>query len=193
MMIDTANYSYKPGQSSTTNTFQCLVGNGVREAGFWSITALQTVLVALLLGGALAVGWVIRRLVRRQSSNSAQAVLVGGTGAVAVVVALAILGQSAVSESVGVQMPQGGSLTVHGNGETKTIACNDGHLTVNGRDETVTVTGHCAQLLVDGVIHHITVDTADAIDVDGLNNIITYHFGAPKITNSGFGNAVTQG
>jgi hypothetical protein len=193
MMIDTANYSYKPGQSSTTNTFQCLVGNGVREAGFWSITALQTVLVALLLGGVLAVGWVIRRLVRRQSSNPAQAVLVGGTGAVAVVVAIAILGQSAVSESVGVQMPQGGSLTVHGNGETKTIACNDGHLTVDGRDETVTITGHCAQLLVDGVIHHITVDSADAIDVNGLNNIITFHSGAPKITNSGFGNAVTQG
>jgi hypothetical protein len=65
MMIDTANYSYKPGQSSTTNTFQCLVGNGVREAGFWSITALQTVLVALLLGGVLAVGWVTWRLQRR--------------------------------------------------------------------------------------------------------------------------------
>jgi hypothetical protein len=90
-------------------------------------------------------------------------------------------------------MAHGGSLTVKGNGETKTIACNDGYLTVDGRDETVTVTGHCARVSVDGVIHHVTVDSADTIDVDGVNNVVTYHAGSPHVTKSGAQNNVQQG
>jgi hypothetical protein len=58
-------------------------------------------------------------------------------------------------------------------------------LTVDGREMTVTVTGHCARLSVDGVIHHITIDSVDAIDVDGIHNVVTYHSGSPKATNSG--------
>jgi hypothetical protein len=90
-------------------------------------------------------------------------------------------------------MAQGGSLTIHGNAETQTIACNDGHLTVTGREETVTVTGHCSRISVDGVIHHITVDSVDAVDVNGLDNDVTYHSGTPKVANSGFRNSVQRG
>jgi hypothetical protein len=90
------------------------------------------------------------------------------------------------------QMPRGGNLTIHGNGETKTIACNDGHLTIDGREETVTVTGHCTRLSVDGVIHHVTVDSVDAIDVDGLHNVVFYHSGSPQISG-GSQNTVQQG
>ena len=59
--------------------------------------------------------------------------------------------------------------------------------------ESVTVTGHCASVAVDGVIHHVTLDSADAIAVDGVNNVVIYHSGAPKITRSGGQNTVRQG
>lgn len=193
LMIDTAHYSYKPNQSGTSIGFQCVVDAGARDASFLAITGLQTVLVALILGGGLAVGLVVRRLVRRQSANPAREVFVGGAGLVALIVGVVLLGQAVTTGRGPVQMPQGGSLTVDGNGESKSIACNDGVLTVNGRDETVTVTGHCARLSVDGVIHHITVDSVDAIDVNGVKNVVIYHFGSPRVTNRGGGNAVHQG
>ncbi len=90
-------------------------------------------------------------------------------------------------------MPHGGNLSIRGNGDSQTIACNDGQLSIDGRDMTVTVTGHCGRISVDGVINHITVDSVDAIDVDGINNVITYHSGAPKITKSGGQNTVHKG
>ena len=90
-------------------------------------------------------------------------------------------------------MPPNGTLTIDGNGETKSVACNGGHLTVDGREETVTVTGHCSQLSVDGVIHHITIDSADVIYVDGIHNFVTYHSGDPKITNDGGLNTIQKG
>jgi hypothetical protein len=193
LMINTSNYSYKPNQSGTSIGFQCVVNGGARDASFLAISALQTVLVALLLGGALAVGVVVRHLVRRQAANPAREILVGGVGLVALVVGLVLLGHAVADGSGPIQMAHGGSLIVHGNGESKSIACNDGYLTVDGRDETVTVTGHCAQLSVDGVIHHITVDSVDTINVKGVNNVVTYHLGTPKITNRGGANAVKQG
>ena len=44
-----------------------------------------------------------------------------------------------------------------------------------------------------GVINHIAVDSVDAIDVDGINNVITYQSGTPKITKSGGQNTVHKG
>ena len=91
------------------------------------------------------------------------------------------------------QLPPGGTLAIDGNGETKNLACNDGHVTVDGREMTVNITGHCASLSVDGVIHHITVDSVDTIDIGGIHNVVTYHSGSPKVTNRNGLNTVAQG
>ncbi|SOJ52966.1 hypothetical protein MSIMFB_00471 [Mycobacterium simulans] len=89
--------------------------------------------------------------------------------------------------------PPGGSLSVTGINENKTIACNDSVVTVSGISNKVVITGHCASLTVSGLKNTITVDAADTIDASGVDNRITYHSGSPKITKSGDANVVEQG
>ena len=83
------------------------------------------------------------------------------------------------------KLPHGGSLMVNESNKTKTIECNDGRLTLNGNNLTVTVTGHCANLFVNGYNHRVTVDSADSIQVNGMNSIVTYHSGRPGISKNG--------
>jgi Protein of unknown function (DUF3060) len=68
---------------------------------------------------------------------------------------------------------------------SKTIECNDGRLTLNGNNLTVTVTGHCANLFVNGSNHHVTVDSADSIYVNGMGSVVVYHSGQPGISKNG--------
>ena len=81
---------------------------------------------------------------------------------------------------------------VNESNKTKTIECNDGRLTLNGNNLTVTVTGHCANLFVNGYNHQVTVDSADSIQVNGMNSIVVYHSGRPGISKNG-NVTVTQG
>jgi hypothetical protein len=90
-------------------------------------------------------------------------------------------------------VPQGGVLSVGGNGESDTIMCNDGTLVLSGNNNTFTVTGHCVSLSVSGNQNHVTVDSADTIDAGGIGTVTTYHSGTPKITNSGINVTVNQG
>lgn len=193
LMVNTSHYSYKPGQSGTNVDFQCLAGDGAHDASFMLIGALQTLVVGLALAGVLTIGLMIRRVRRNEPLRPVNAVIAGALGLSALGVAAAILWHGLAASSVAMQMARGGTLSIRGNGDSQTIACNDGHLSIDGRDMTVTITGHCAQLSVDGVIHHITVDSVDAIDIDGINNVVTYHSGSPTVTRSGGHNTVRQG
>lgn len=83
------------------------------------------------------------------------------------------------------KVPQGGSLMVNESNETKTIDCNDGRLTLNGNNLAVTVKGHCVNLFVNGSNHQVTVDSADSIQVNGTNTIVTYHSGQPQVSTNG--------
>jgi hypothetical protein len=83
------------------------------------------------------------------------------------------------------KVPHGGSLVVNESNETKTIECNDGRLTLNGNNLNATVTGHCANLFVNGYNHQVTVDSADSIQVNGMNTIVVYHSGEPTISKNG--------
>jgi hypothetical protein len=89
--------------------------------------------------------------------------------------------------------PPGGSLSVSGINENRTIACNDNIVSVSGVSNTVVITGHCNSLTVSGVQNAITVDAVDSIDASGFDNKITYHSGNPKISNAGGSNVVQQG
>jgi hypothetical protein len=189
LMTNTSHYSYKPGQSGTTVEFECLRADGAYDANWLAISALQGVMVTLVLAAVLAVVVVVRRKARQEPVTSTMTMIAGGLAIVAAAVVAFALSQS-IGSSSSTQIPHGGTLAIKGNGDSKTIACNDGHLSVDGRDMTVTVTGHCSRLSVDGVISHVTVDSADAIDVDGVNNVVTYHSGSPQITKSGGQNTV---
>jgi Protein of unknown function (DUF3060) len=89
--------------------------------------------------------------------------------------------------------PRGGSLSISGISESRTVACNDSIVSVSGVSNTVVITGHCTSLTVSGVQNTITVDAVDSIDASGFNNKITYHTGTPKISNAGGSNVVQQG
>jgi hypothetical protein len=73
------------------------------------------------------------------------------------------------------EVPQGGTLRVSNNFETKTIACNDGNLTFAGFDNKYSVTGHCASLKVGGYDNNITVDNADTLESSGYGNTVRAH------------------
>jgi hypothetical protein len=67
LAYDTTNYSYKPGQSGTSVSFECVGATGSYEPSWIAIDALQTLLAAVVLGAAVAVGLMIWRLIRRPS------------------------------------------------------------------------------------------------------------------------------
>jgi hypothetical protein len=90
-------------------------------------------------------------------------------------------------------VPQAGTLQVSGTGTTKTIPCNGGYLSVSGTTNTITITGHCTSVSVAGHGNHVTIDNTDAISASGTNNLVTYHWGSPKIANAGTSNTVLQG
>ncbi|MDT5145397.1 MAG: hypothetical protein QOC58_42 [Mycobacterium sp.] len=98
-----------------------------------------------------------------------------------------------MSPSTSPAPPPGGTISVSGIDENRTIACNDNILSVSGVSNTVVITGHCTRLSVSGVQNAITVDAVDTIEASGLNNKVTYHSGAPKISNSGGSNVVERG
>ncbi|OBI29944.1 hypothetical protein A5709_26840 [Mycobacterium sp. E1386] len=87
----------------------------------------------------------------------------------------------------------GDEISVSGVGENRTIACNDNIVVVRGVSNTVVITGHCASLTVSGMQNQVTVDAVDSIQASGLNNKVTYHSGAPKVSNAGSANVVQQG
>jgi hypothetical protein len=66
MAYNTSHYSYKPGQSGTTVSFQCVGDSDYYDVNDLAVFALQSLLVALLLAVALAVGALIRRRSHRQ-------------------------------------------------------------------------------------------------------------------------------
>jgi hypothetical protein len=87
----------------------------------------------------------------------------------------------------------GGSLSVGGNNEIKTIECNDGSVNLSGNNGNFTVTGHCATVGVSGNNTRVTVDSADVINASGINTVTIYHHGEPKITKGGINVSVSQG
>lgn len=89
--------------------------------------------------------------------------------------------------------PRGAELSISGINETRTVACNDNIVRVSGVSNAVSITGHCTSLSVSGVQNSITVETVDSIEASGFNNKVTYHSGAPQISNSGGSNVVQQG
>ncbi|ORV85971.1 hypothetical protein AWC11_18895 [Mycobacterium interjectum] len=67
LAYNTTNYSYKPGQSGTSVSFECVGATGSYEPSWIAIDALQTILAAVVLGAAVGVGFLIWRAFRKQS------------------------------------------------------------------------------------------------------------------------------
>ena len=89
--------------------------------------------------------------------------------------------------------PAGGTLSVAGINETRTVVCKDSKVSVSGVGNQVVLTGHCASLSISGVRNKVTVDATESIQASGFDNDITYLIGTPHIDNSGTGNVVHKG
>jgi hypothetical protein len=89
--------------------------------------------------------------------------------------------------------PVGGSLSVAGINEIRTVACRDSNLSISGVANEVVITGHCASLTISGVRNKVSVEATESIQASGFNNEITYRSGTPHIQTSGQGNLVQKG
>jgi DUF3060 family protein len=58
---------------------------------------------------------------------------------------------------------------------------------------TIILTVHCTSVSVAGHGNHVPIDSTDAIGASGTSNVVTYHWGSPKIANAGTSNTVQQG
>jgi hypothetical protein len=86
--------------------------------------------------------------------------------------------------------------TLESTGYSNTVtdhACNNCKLTLSSYGIAFNVTGHTANLTISSYDNKVTIDSADAINVSGYNNNVTYHSGAPKVTDSGYSNTIQQG
>lgn len=87
----------------------------------------------------------------------------------------------------------GGSISVSGIGEAKTVICTNSKVSISGVDNMVTITGHCSRVEVSGVENVVTIESSTSINASGMNNRVTYSSGEPDIDQSGFGNTVERG
>lgn len=97
-----------------------------------------------------------------------------------------------IAEDNAVRLDPGGTTRLSDSGP-QTVYCNDGHLVISGGATPVTVNGHCASLEVAGIDAVVTVDSADVITLNGIDNRVTYHSGSPKIVSGGIDNTATRG
>jgi hypothetical protein len=88
--------------------------------------------------------------------------------------------------------PPGVQLSVSGMGKNQTLECNDNPVSISGVSNTVTIRGHCTTVTVSGMQNKVTLETSDAINASGFDNVVTYHSGSPDINNAG-NNEVQQG
>lgn len=86
--------------------------------------------------------------------------------------------------------------TVESTGYSNTVtahACNNCKLTLSAYSIEFDVTGHAASLTISSYDNKVTVDAVDRINVSGYDNVVTYHSGTPKITDSGRSNTIHRG
>jgi hypothetical protein len=60
----TSHYSYRPGQSGTSVSFQCVNGDAWYGVNEFALMALQSLLSGLVVSGIVTAAWLIRRQVR---------------------------------------------------------------------------------------------------------------------------------
>lgn len=86
--------------------------------------------------------------------------------------------------------------TLESTGYSNTVtahACDNCKLTLSAYSIEFDVTGHAASLTISSYDNKVTVDSVDRINVSGYDNVVTYHSGTPKITDSGRSNTIHRG
>ena len=87
----------------------------------------------------------------------------------------------------------GGSISLSGIAEHRSITCTGGAVEISGINNTVEIAGHCDRVGVSGIENIVTLESADVIEASGIKNRVTYHSGDPRIDSSGSDVTVAQG
>ena len=87
----------------------------------------------------------------------------------------------------------GEAVLVNGANEIRSIICNGNDVTVNGAANRVDITGHCRGVTVSGSANHVAIDAADSITANGIDNVVTYRSGSPRVESGGISNVVEPG
>lgn len=83
-------------------------------------------------------------------------------------------------------------INVAGIDQDETHACTDSVVSISGVQNRVVLTGHCTRVDVSGVRNTVIIEECDAIVVSGLDNNVTFQFGSPEVSESGFDNKVAR-
>jgi Protein of unknown function (DUF3060) len=90
--------------------------------------------------------------------------------------------------------------TVESNGYNNMVtlhACNNCTLKLTSYGMVFNVTGHAASLTLSDAAYNdkVTVDSVDSVSIGfgNYSNVITYHSGAPKVSDSGYSNTIQKG
>jgi len=167
-----------------STTIRSTFGNGART------TAPSTGPTAVPQGGELRVGGNLET--KTIACNDGNLTLYGTGGTYTVTGHCASLKAGGYNNNVTVDSAD--TLESSGYGNTVTVhACNNGKLTLSAYGIGFNVTGHCASLTISSYDNKVTVDSVDSINVSGYNNVVTYHSGTPKITDSGYSNTIRPG
>lgn len=87
----------------------------------------------------------------------------------------------------------GGSISLSGIDEHRTVTCTGGAVEISGINNTVEIAGHCDRVGVSGIENIVTLESSDVIEASGISNRVTYHSGDPRIDSSGSDTTVAQG
>lgn len=90
-----------------------------------------------------------------------------------------------------------GKWVLDGQGRTESHACGANEdVEINGQGHTITLTGSCRSVQVNGQGNTVAIDTAAAIEANGMNNNVSWKHAAsgkkPKIALNGLGNSIAQ-
>lgn len=151
-------------------------------SGNWAGRLRIRLVIGMLCWWLIMIGWIGGAAVLYRNYENYLGTLPGGaTGPV-------------TSAPVSTMTPAPGApVIVNGAGESRAIVCDGNDVTVNGATNRVDITGHCLSVTVSGSENRVSVDVADSITANGMNNLVTFRVGAPVIVNGGIANVIRPG
>lgn len=167
------------------------------RSGLW----IGWVILAVLVIGLLISGWfIVRDESHSVSGRPTVPPMLGGGGPLAETPSARrpsapgmTPSQPPGSSGPSITSSPGGDFDVAGVGKNLTIECRDHDFSVSGVENTVILTGRCARVDVSGVRNTVVIDSAESIDVSGMDNKVTFRSGTPRLRNSGLDNTLDRG
>jgi Protein of unknown function (DUF3060) len=158
------------------------------DSGNWAGRLRTRLLIGMACWLLIMTGWVGGAAVLHQKYETYLGTLAATPGAAV------SASPHTISPRPATMTPAAGSpVIINGANESRSIACDMNDVTVNGSANRVDVTGHCLRVTVSGSGNQVSIDIADVITANGIDNVVTFRAGAPQINSGGISNVVGPG